>query len=216
MEKRIFRRTTLFNGQVEKTMKLGLILECPLQGTDQQVYEYVIKQLNTTLGIITQPAGTNKPQMIQNCGKVAKLLLLQEKCDYVAIIWDLMPPWGGKPCRKEDVEAMIKKLQDEKVNLAKIKLICIEPELEGWLIVEGDALTCYKRQLCHPHSVKPFRGKKLRSNDNGAKTGISTYLGRKYNDILEAIKIVQHINDYNKISKKHPSFKRLKTFVESL
>jgi len=216
MEKRIFCWATLLNGQIEKIMKLGLILECPKQGTDQQVYEFVIEKLCPQLQVISQPAGNNKPQMIQNCGKAAKLLLDTEKCDYVAIIWDLMPPWGGKPCRKEDIDRILKKLEEANIDSTKIKLICIEPELEGWFLVEGHALTEYKRQCRRPHRVGSFKGIKLRKNDNSAKTCISTYLERKYNDVLEAIKIVQHINDYSKIARKHDSFKRLKMFVDSV
>lgn len=197
-------------------MKLGLIFECPLKGTDQQVYEYMIKQLNAGLQITTQSAGNNKPQMIQNCGKIAKLLIENEHCDYVAIIWDLMPAWGGKACRKEDVNTILTKLKEKQVDLSKIKLICIEPELESIFLIDGNVLTNYKKRLSLPHPVNPFRGKKLEKKDNGAKTCISNYLEKKYNDMLEAIKIVQHINDYDKIAKKHDSFKRLKTFVEFL
>jgi len=194
-------------------MKLGLILECPKGGTDQQVYEYVIRQWCPGLDFITLPAGSNKPQMIQNCGKVARLLLDLERCDNVLIIWDLMPPWGGQPCRLEDVTIILKKMESEQVDLTKIKLICMEPELEGWLLVEGKALTDYNAQLCHPHRVEKFTGKKLRSNSNEAKKVISKYLGHKYNDVAEALRIIQHIDSYDKIAKKHPSFARLKTFI---
>jgi hypothetical protein len=215
MEKRIFSGTTLLNGKTNKIMKLGLILECPLKGTDQQVYEYIIKQLNVNLQVVVQPAGNNKPQMIQNCGKTAKLLF-NEGCNYIAIIWDLMPPWGGKPCRKQDVEQICTKLEESQIDLDRIKLICIEPELESIFLVDGKALTAYKKQCCRPHPVEIFKGKKLAKNDNSAKTCISNYLGRKYNDISEAIKIVEHVENYDKISKKHLSFKRFREFVESL
>jgi hypothetical protein len=201
-------------------MKLGLIFESDTnkqkKGVDHQVYEYMIKQLNAGLQITTQSAGNNKPQMIQNCGKVAKLLIESEHCDCIAIIWDLMPTWGGNPCRKEDVESILTKLKDEQIDLRKIKLICIEPELESIFLTDGNVLTSYKQQRSHPHPVKSFNGKTLKKNDKKAKTYISNYLERKYNDMLEAIKIVQHITDYNKIAKEHNSFKRLKEFVESL
>jgi hypothetical protein len=194
-------------------MKLGLIFECDKQGTDQQVYEYVIRQLCPDLDFITQPAGINKPQMIDNCGKIAQLLIDVEKCDKILIIWDLMPRWGGVPCRKEDVDNILENLTAEDVDLAKIKLVCIEPELESWLIVDGKALTAYKEQLSHPHKVEKFKGKKLSPESKNAKTEISKYLGRKYNDISEALKIAQHIENYEQIARKHASFARLKEFI---
>lgn len=48
-------------------MKLGLILECPRQGTDHKVYEHVISTLCPGLEIIVIPSGaTNKPGLISN------------------------------------------------------------------------------------------------------------------------------------------------------
>jgi len=196
---------------------LGLILECPKQGTDHLVYEYVIKKFCPTINLVVVPAGsTNKPDMINKCGKVAELLLHKDRCDKVAIIWDLMPPWGGRACRKTDIEAIIRNLSDYQVDLNRIKLICIEPELEGWLIVDGNGITKYKQYLSHPHPVPPFTGIKLRPQSNDAKKRITRYLGRRYNDLLEAIKIVKYFDDFDRIVRKHPSFRRLKTFIDQI
>lgn len=198
-------------------MKLGLILECPKQGTDHQVYEYVIKKLCPAIEIVVVPSGsTNKPGMIAKCGEVAKTLIEAEHCNKVAILWDLIPTWGGTACRKEDVEAITNNLNAANVDLSKVKLICIEPELEGWLIVEGTALTKYKTGICHPHPVKKFNGVKLSVQSNDSKKTISKYLERRYNDISEAIRIAKNIDDFDKIARKHESFARLKTFIEDI
>jgi hypothetical protein len=45
------------------------------------------------------------------------------------------------------VEAITNNLSAVNVDLSKVKLICIEPELEGWLIIEGTALTKYKTEF---------------------------------------------------------------------
>lgn len=198
-------------------MKLGLILECPKQGTDHLVYEYVIKRLCPAIEVFVVPSGsTNKPGMIAICGEVAQTLIEVEHCDKVAVIWDLMPTWGGKACRKEDVDEITSNLKDSNVNLSKVKLVCIEPELEGWLIVDRAALTNYKTNLSHPHPVKKFKGRNLSSHSNDSKKIISKYLEKRYIDISEAIKITKYIEDFGKIARKHASFARLKNLIEEL
>ena len=154
--------------------------------------------------------------MIAKCGEIAKTLIDAEHCDRVAILWDLIPAWGGTACRKDDVEAIINNLNAANVDLAKVKLICIEPELEGWLIVEGTALTKYKTGICHPHPVKKFNGVKLSAKSDFSKKTISKYLERRYNDITEAIRIAKNIDDFDKIARKHETFARLKDFIEEI
>ena len=198
-------------------MKLGLILECAKQGTDHQVYEYVIKKLCPAIEVVVVPSGSsNKPGMIARCGEVANTLIEAESCNKVAILWDLIPVWGGTACRNEDIEAITNNLNASNVDLSKIKLICIEPELEGWLIVEGTALTKYKTDICLPHSVKKFRGRALSAKSNEAKKTISKYLEKRYNDITDALRITKNIDDFNKIARKHESFARLKLFIDEI
>ena len=196
-------------------MKIGLILECPKQGTDHQVYEYVVSTLCPGIEIMVVPS-VNKPALISKCGEIASLLLGNENCDTVAIIWDLMPRWGGPICRRNDVVDIVQNLTENNVDMNAVKLICIEPELEGWLIADGNALSSYKQALHPTHPVKKFKGKILPSQSNDAKKTISKYLERRYNDITEAIKIARNITDFNKIARKHESFLRLKMYVEHI
>ncbi len=198
-------------------MKLGLILECPKQGTDHQVYEYVIRALCPAIEIVVVPSGsTNKPGMIAKCGIIAQTLIEADQCNKVVILWDLIPAWGGTTCRKEDIEAITNNLNAANVDLSKMKLICIEPELEGWLIVEGAALTKYKTDICSPHPVKKFNGIRLSAKSNNSKKTISKYLERRYNDITEAIRIAKNIDDFDKIARGNESFSRLKKFIEEI
>ena len=142
MENKILCREPLHNEQTVTQMKLGLILECPKQGTDHQVYEYVIKKLCPAIEIVVVPSGsTNKPGMIAKCGEVAKTLIESEKCNKVAILWDLIPAWGGTACRKEDVEAITNNLNAANVDISKIKLISIAPEQQTLLLVDSKPLT---------------------------------------------------------------------------
>jgi len=193
-------------------MKLGLILECPNQGTDHQVYNHVITRLCPDISLNITGC-VNKKDLINKCGPIAKTLLESDRCDHVAVIWDAMPTWGGEPCRKKDIAAIKKSLEEEKTDLSRIKLICMEPELEGWLLVDGRALTIYKRELCRPHPAKSFPSVKLSSNSNQAKKIISRYLGHPYNDIFEAIAIVKKFSDFSRIARKHPSFSRFHQFI---
>jgi hypothetical protein len=206
-------------------MKLGLILECPFKGTDHQVYDYVIRKLCPSIEISVVSTGTsNKPQMIESCGKIASMLLQIEHCDAVAIIWDLMPPWkekrrgkqGRKPCRHEDIVKIQTNLKSANVNVSKVKLICIEPELEGWIIVDGSALTKYKEEISSSRPVEKFNKVKQLNKSNDSKNRINKYLKRKYNDVVDAIKIVKHFDNFDKVARKHTSFRRLKEFIENL
>ncbi|MDR1270468.1 MAG: hypothetical protein LBK82_13180 [Planctomycetaceae bacterium] len=201
-------------------MKLGLILECPTEGTDHLVYKYVAQQLCPQLKIIVE-GHRNKKLMIDNCGKTAKLLL--KNCDAVAIIWDLMPPWEEKrrrkPCRNRDVDMILKNLENANIDRlaikSKIKLICIEPELEAWIITERKALESYQQEK-HPTHPKRFcPPKNISRTSKYCKPIIEKYLGN-YNDIYDAIKIVQHFDNFDKVARKHTSFRRLKEFIDDL
>ena len=196
-------------------MKLGLILESPPNGTDYQVYELVVRKLRSDIEI-TITGCHDKKNLISECGEMAKLLLDNDDCDSVAIVWDLMPTWGGRPCRHNDKEAITASLRSAGVDLSKVKLICIEPELEGWLIADGRALTAYKTQICHPHPIKTFRDRNVQGNSNESKKIISKYLGHKYSEMTEAKKITAKITDFDRVARKHKSFKRFKDFVEGL
>lgn len=196
-------------------MKVGVIVECPLKGVDHLVYEFVIPKLHSEIKFEIVSAGKHKTEMVNGCGKVASSLL-ESGCHHVLIIWDLMPRFGGEACRKEDVDAILQNLEENDVDRTKVKLVCIEPELEGWLLVDGRVLTSYKEQLHHPHPVKKFKGVLLPPSSRDAKKTIANYLERKYTDYESALRIVKHIEDFEKIADEHDSFRRLKEFLESL
>jgi len=197
-------------------MKLGIIVECPLKGVDHQVYEYTIPKLNDSLQFEIVSAGRNKVEMLNNCGPVASTLI-ESGCERVLIVWDLMPRFGGAVCRKEDVDSIKTSLEENNVPEGAVKLVCIEPELESWFLVDGDVLTSYKAKLWHPHPVKKFPGVVLPHNSRDAKSTISKYVEtRKYVDYEAAMRIVRTIENFDRISASHDSFRRLKEFVESL
>ncbi len=136
--------------------RLGIILECGPYGADRQVIEFLIGRIRTDIQCIYKPLD-NKKKLESDCGMTAKSLIDIEKCDYVLIIWDLYPPWKDKkekPCRHEDKEKIFKALKDAIVSEKKVILICIEAELESWLIADHEALTNYIRQRKNPHVLQ--------------------------------------------------------------
>jgi len=68
-----------------------MIFECGPAGADKKVCEYLARQLQPQLEIISVTLD-NKPKLINNCGRSAAQLL-KAGCDRVVIIWDLYPAW---------------------------------------------------------------------------------------------------------------------------
>lgn len=140
-------------------MKLGLVVEGLADGA---VCEVAAKRLRS--GITVHPPTTlvNKPLLLRGCGEAAAALLTVAKCDKVVVVWDLYPNWPDEatkkaaqqkkstskknqrtgPDCKEDRAAALASL--ESAGLAddpRVSLVCIERELETWLIADAAAIT---------------------------------------------------------------------------
>ena len=194
-------------------MKIGLILECSPNGPDQQVCEYLVKQLRPDTEIVSRTL-INKKNLINDCGEQAALLL-QENCQRVVIVWDLYPPWrpkGEKPCRCEDREAILESLQRAGVTSKSVYLICISEELEAWLIADNRAIEMAISRLTgrkkpkikeekNPHSVSKPKTRLMRI--------FRQHKASRYKDHIHAIKIVRELESLglNKI-KRSESFTR--------
>ena len=145
MGRAIWPRPALYNESViekDPTMKIGIICECGPQGAEVQVFPEIVKKLSLKHILDIVPMD-KKPKLVEGCGKAAKQLL-ESGCERVLIVWDLYPGWrekGQKPCRKEDCAAIFASLKASKVGAKKIKLICIQEELEAWLLCDGSAVS---------------------------------------------------------------------------
>jgi hypothetical protein len=51
-------------------VKIALVLECPSQGTDEQVYSHVARRFLPEIELHCRPL-VNKPRLIAECGTVA-------------------------------------------------------------------------------------------------------------------------------------------------
>jgi hypothetical protein len=191
-------------------MKIGMIFECGPDGADLQVCHELGKRLNPQVSISSVPLD-NKPKLIRECGKVAKQLLEVNRCDHVLIIWDLYPAWrenNERPCRKQDRDAILGSLKGAKVNHSQVTPVCIQEELEAWLIADGRALSAVLSTDAHP--VKISHEKRPERVRNPKKTLMRLFSRsrlRTYVDRQHAIQIVRAIPDLGRLDRL-PTFQR--------
>lgn len=192
-------------------MKIGLILECVDNGPDQKVCEHAVERLVPGTDTEPFPLG-NKKKLIANCGWAAKALLNDRGCDRVIIVWDLFPAWNGPPSARGDEAQIQAELRKENVPLERISLICIEQELEAWLLADERALL-----KIIPRPTHPVPAAKLRIHDGNPDTVqgpkerlkqlFRIYGGRTYNSHIHADHIAQAVEDCTKM-RRSPSFRR--------
>jgi hypothetical protein len=137
-------------------MKVGIIYECGPQGADYKVCECLAKKLCPDIKT-ERLFLSNKPLLLQQCGNAASQLLATG-CERVLIVWDLHPAWrvDGKkqPCRKRDRDAIFQSLQDAGVTSSNVYLVCIEEELEAWLLADERALIQVLQTSTHKPTIK--------------------------------------------------------------
>ncbi|MCY4466027.1 MAG: hypothetical protein OXE46_10865 [Chloroflexi bacterium] len=186
-------------------MKVGLILEGIRDGADQKVCEHLAERIRPGIQIKSEALG-NKPNLIAKCGSVAAQLL-DDGCERVVIVWDLYPAWReGKPCRKLDRDGIMKSLVAENVDFDKIALVCIEEELEAWLLADHRALSDV---LSKPHRQVNIKRQKYPERGN-PKTRLikifNEHRGHTY-QFRFAESIVRAMPDLNRI-KRVATFRR--------
>ena len=123
-------------------MTIGFIFECGPQGADKQVCEYLAGQLRPGQKIVSQTMD-NKLKLLEGAAAVAKKLL-EQGCERVLIVWDLRPAWPDKkdkPCRAKERQTLLDGLQKEGLQNAPVYLVCIEQELESWLLASDHAIS---------------------------------------------------------------------------
>lgn len=193
--------------------KVGFIFECGRDGPDYKVCQHLLGKLNGDIEMIARFLD-NKQRLLSECGAVAAQLLTT--CSRVVVVWDLMPPWGtGRPCRNEDREQAFQSLKDAKAPLQKVTLICIEQELECWLMADTRALRSVLLELKHPHELDN-KLKDYKAPDRSIKHPKSELISlfqrelgktRKYLDRNHALRLAQEITDWSKL-RRSASFRR--------
>lgn len=195
--------------------RVGFIFECGRDGADYKVCEHLLGRLNPGIEMVPRFLD-NAAQLLMECGPVATRLLTAERCARVVVIWDLEPPWARsrKPCRHEDKETAFESLRQAKVSLRRVLLLCIERELECWLIADRRALRSVLGGYKNPHPVGRLpEYKRPDIQIRRPKTALIRLFehelgrGRKYVDRDHALLIARAIPDWSKLRRSN-SFRR--------
>ncbi len=185
-------------------MKVGLIFECGPQGADKAVCEHLARMLEPDIEISSVTLDS-KPDLVRDCGEAAAALL-DEGCERVVIIWDLYPPWGGKkqkPCRRKDRENILQSLAQAGVNSPHVYLVCIEKELEAWLLADERAIRAVLSRDTFEAKVPRTKNPEQTTNPKKRLIKIFKENGRNsgYTDLTDAIRIVRELTDLKKLKK---------------
>ena len=183
-------------------MKVGMIFECGPQGADLKVCEHFAKRIRPDLEITSQTLD-NKPNLIAESGTVA-VELLESGCERVVIVWDLYPAWrerGAKPCRKEDRDRIMNSLTSADVKLDKIALVCIEAELEAWLLADNRAISEVLSRPTHKVTIKRQRNPERGNPKKRINKLFIENIGRPYRDLKHAEMLSEATPDFQRIRK---------------
>lgn len=175
-------------------MTIGFIFECGPQGADKQVCEYLASQLRPGVTFVSKTMD-NKLKLLEGAASVAKKLLTEEGCERVLIVWDLRPAWPDKkdkPCRAKERQTLLDALTKAGLQNAPVYLVCIEQELESWLLACDHAISAFLSTAAHPYAVdrvrKPDREPQPKAVMNNH---FNTVRGIRYDDKVHAIKVLK-------------------------
>lgn len=195
--------------------KVGFIFECGRDGADFKVCNHLLSRMNPHI-IMVPRFLDNTERLLSECGPVAYALLQAENCARVIVSWDLEPPWerSRRPCRHDDKEKAFASLRSAKVPLGRVLLLCIERELECWLMADNRALEIFLGKLKHPHQVGNLH--EYRRPDQQIRHPKASLIrlfqhelgkGRRYVDRDHALRIAQAIPDWSRL-RRSDSFRR--------
>lgn len=176
---------------------IGLIFECGPQGADKQVCEYLIQHIKPGVKVSSRTLD-NKENLLRDAGKVAAQLL-QDGCSCVVVIWDLRPAWPDmklKPCRHDERQTLLSILAEAGVPLhAPVHLICIEQELESWLLANDKAIAALLSTDAHAYSVSRIKRPDTVAKPKAALINhFKDARGWRYDDKVDAIRVLRAAN----------------------
>jgi len=174
-------------------MSIGMIFECGPQGADKQVCEYLASQLRPGKKLISRTLD-NKLRLLAEAASVAKELLA-DGCERVLVIWDLRPAWPdkkGKPCRAAERQSLLNDLHTQGLHGQPVYLICVEQELESWLLADETKLEAFLSTASHAYEVPRIR-KPDHSPQPKAVIGnhFKAARGWRYEDRVHAVKVLR-------------------------
>lgn len=188
-------------------MKIGLIVESGPEGADSKILTFLATKLTpgANLRIDVATMG-DKKALCRACGDVAERMLRADGCDRVLIVWDLYPAWrphGAPPCRHEDKVEILASLKAANVSPAEVALVCIEEELEAWLIADERALRALFAEMRRPHRVGRVARTGTPDTKPKPKTALSRlfqqHVGRRYVDREHALRIAEKWTNWDRL-----------------
>jgi hypothetical protein len=173
-------------------VKIGFVFECGPQGADKQVCEYLAGKLLPKASFVSRTLD-NKANLLSQTGEVAAALL-RDGCARVLVVWDLRPAWPDKkhkPCRHHERAALLDSLAKAGIAKRPVFFVCIEQELESWLLADEAKLSAFLSTDAHPYDVKrvkhPDRAPQPKAS---VLKHFKTARGWRYEDRVHAMKIV--------------------------
>jgi hypothetical protein len=196
------------------TATIGMVFECGPQGADKQVCEYLVRHIRPDVNISSRTLD-NKDNLLRDAGTVAAQLL-KDGCACVLIVWDLRPAWPDqktKPCRHDERQAVLARLAEAGVSpLAPVYLVCIEQELESWLLANERAISALLSTPAHPYDAP-----KVKSPDAVMQPKASMVehfkraRGWRYDDKVDAVRVLKATEvDLSRL-RRSASFSRFET-----
>jgi len=173
---------------------IGMVFECGPQGADKLVCEYLANQIRPGV-VVRSKTLDSKVNLLRDAGKVAAQLL-KDGCACVMIIWDLRPAWPDKtdrPCRHDERQAVLARLAAAGVPLnAPVALICIEQELESWLLANERAISAYLSTAAHAYDApKVKRPDAVTQPKSAMIQHFKQARGWVYDDKVDAVRVLK-------------------------
>lgn len=173
---------------------IGMVFECGPQGADKQVCEYLAGHLRPGLRIKSRTLD-NKDNLLRDAGKVAAQLL-KDGCTCVLVIWDLRPAWPDKkdkPCRRDERQALLARLTEAGLPAhAPVYLVCIEQELESWLLANERAIGALLSRPTHVYDVPKVKVPDAVPQPKAAMVKhFDSARGWRYDDKIDALRILR-------------------------
>lgn len=189
-------------------MKVGMIFECGDEGADVKVCLLLARRIRPDIRVEPDPLG-NKRNLLDSCGASAAQLL-EVGCEKVFVIWDLYPSFKRKavPCRHNDKELIFESLINAGVGMDTVELICIEAELETWLLADYRAVRDVLRKWEPKTNIGRLK-KSHQSKDPKSKLSrlFEEHIGRPYQPHNHAEQIVRAMPNLNRL-RRIDSFRR--------
>lgn len=190
--------------------RIGFIFECGPQGADKQVCEYLADQIRKGITPVSRTLD-NKENLLRDAGKVAAELLA-DGCERVLIVWDLRPAWPDKkhkPCRREERLAIQEAVTTAGIADRPVYLVCVEQELESWLLADETKISTYLSTAAHQYTVgRTSKPDRERNPKSVMMNHFRTARGWRYEDRTHAIKILTAADTDLRKLRRSPSFCR--------